>query len=1555
MSHTSRKISNQRIEQHFNTPTRIMVQFAFLLSTLLLITPVSLAQRQFIDKSAQFESIPNFIRFKHLLTEADDVSVGSVLSIFQDDIGLMWIGGRAGLARYDGYNFATYIHDVNDPGSLGGNTINDITQDNNGNLWIATQAGLEKYDYDTDKFTHYRHKSEDPNSLVDNLIMGLFVDSKGTLWLNTKGGLNRYNPEDDNFTRFPRNESEALLAGEYVLDMDEDFEGNYYLATGYGFKKWNPETGEIRVYTAEGDNPWNMPHTLCRSVHVDSQGRVWTGTEKGLARFYPDAEKFVFYPTELDPPGAKSGDSTWDVIEDSRGVIWVTTDGQGLNYLNPGSDKLKTSLYRPNDPDSLSSNVVRVVFENSHGDIWAGNYPSGVNIFERYGSEFRTQRKTSDGDDSLSVGNVRSIYEDENGDLWLATDAGGLNFFDSKTLKYTHYRHDPEDTNSMGSDDVMWVMEDDAGWLWTATWSSGINKYNPKTGQFVRYGGDLGVPNSSLTTHTWAIHQGQASGIIWIANLGGGVARYWPETDSFTFLLHEKGEGTLPDGQVWVAIEDKEGYLWVGTRKGLGRKNPHDDVFTNFVHDNTDLKSLKNDNILSLFIDSKNRLWIGTQGGGLNLYHPETESFSSIGSREGLISDVIRSIIEDEDGNIWVGTDKGLSNYNPETKVVKNYDKHNGLQGNNFNIGAAFKARNGDLIFGGVEGFSRFNPKAVVPNSFLPPIVFTNFLISNKEVPIGGKDPVIEKSILKADKVKLNYWQNIFSINYSGLSYRIPERNQYAYMLEGFDTDWHYVNNERKATYTNLDAGEYTFMVKAANNEGMWSDEIKSIKVYVAAPPWKTWWAYTLYVLAIVSVITWYVITNKRKLALERSVVQRLKSLDKHKDEYLANTSHELRTPLFGIIGLAEGLIESLQNIVSKMDLNNLTMIVESGKRLSTIVEDVLDFSNIQNQTLKINKKAVDISVITKFITLMCQPLVSVNKIKIVSKIPPDFTPIIADEDRLQQILHNLIGNAIKFTEHGSVTIDAVEKDNEIIVSIADTGIGIPKEDHEKLFDSYTQLDEASTRSRGGTGLGLAITKRLIELHDGKIWLESEVGKGSTFYFSLPKGNVTRAEIETFKLSDKVADKIRVSGYSSDTMLNTEDPQRFNTKENQPLKVEVQSIANKKIQQKNQHFRILVADDEPVNRRVIRNHLASYHYQVIEAINGNEALKIINEEQNIDLLILDVMMPLMSGYEVCHEIRKYHSKLNLPIIFITAKFQEEDIFHGFKRGANDFLSKPISRTELLSRVELHLQLLEAGRDMEKKISERTEDLKIANSKLKELSQSDPLTGLKNRRFLEDSIEADIQKVVTNYENFNIAKDSNSDLDYYQDSGGIGKSDITFFLVDIDHFKLINDTYGHAIGDEVIVEMANRLKSAARDSDYVVRWGGEEFIIVTRSMKRSEAPDMAERIRLQVEQTSFNTSDSKDIKVTCSLGFASFPLCPESPRVYSWTSVVDVADMGLYAAKLSGRNGWVGIPKAISNIQLDTDINVLAKRNEIDVVSSFNKITSLDSNINKNTG
>ena len=1510
-----------------------------------LLTPHTIAaentpKTDVMAENPHFEVVPGNIRFKHLLTEADDVSVGSVLSIFQDDMGLMWIGGRAGLARYDGYDYVTYEHNVKDPGSLGANTINDITQDNEGRLWIATQGGLERYDYDTDSFIHYRHSPDNPRTIIDDLVMGLYVDTKGTLWLNSKGGLNSYNSETDSFVRYPRNIEEAQLAGEYVLDMHEDKNGIYYLATGYGFKVWNPETSEVKVYTAEGDNPWNMPHTLCRSVHVDSQNRIWVATEKGLARFYPDEEKFVFYPTKLQPPGATNGDSTWDVYEDSRGVLWVTTDGQGLSYMNPGTDHLEIALHRPIDPDSISSNVVRVVFETSTGDIWAGNYPSGVNIFERYGSEFRTFRKTGDGEDSLTVGNVRSIYEDEKGNLWLATDAGGLNYFNSKTLKYKHFRHDPNNPNSIGSDDVMWVMEASDGWLWLATWSSGVTRYNPKTGEFKRYGDDLGVPNSSLTSHTWSVHEGK-SGVIWVANLGGGVARYWPETDSFTFFLHEKGEGTLPDGQVWVVLEDDDGYLWVGTRQGLGRKNPHNDTFKNFIHDKNDPNSILNDNVLSLHIDSKKRLWIGTQGGGLNLYHPETESFSAIGSADGLISNVIRSIIEDNNGTIWVGTDKGISSYNPDTKEIKSYDKNNGLQGNNFNIGAAYKARNGDLIFGGIEGFSRFNPNNVSPNTFLPPVVLTNFLISNKPVTIGGKKPTIEKSILKAETVRLDYKQNIISLLYAGLNYRIPERNQYAYMLEGFDKDWHYVKNERKATYTNLDAGNYVFRVKASNNEGIWNEDSRSINIIVEPPPWKTWWAYTLYFLAIASIITWYVWTTRHQLELERSVVQRLKNLDKHKDEYLANTSHELRTPLFGIIGLAEGLIESLQNQISKMDLNNLSMIVESGKRLSTIVEDVLDFSNMRNHTLKINKKNVDLSVVTKFITLLSQPLVSIDRVKIVSNISADFPHVYADEDRLQQILQNLIGNAIKFTENGCITVEAKEQEKEILVSVQDTGCGIPEESFGSIFDSFAQQDESNTRRFGGTGLGLAITKNLVELHGGKIWLESEIGKGSTFFFTLPKGDPNQKADSSFNLSEQVTKKIQVAGYSSQNILENGDQEAYVNHDTEQQTTETTvPVTDQEIKEKNQRFKIMIVDDENVNRRVIRNHLASKHYQVVEASSGQQALDTIRNDLEIDLIILDVMMPLMSGYEVCEIIRKSNTKLHLPIIFITAKQQNEDLLVGFKVGGNDFLTKPISRSELLARVELHLQLLETGRDMEQKIQERTEDLEKANQKLENLSQSDPLTGLKNRRFLENTIASDISDTMRKYHDWNRA---------HHEGALLEKGDLVFFLVDIDHFKKINDTYGHAAGDDVIVQMANCLRDVSRESDYIVRWGGEEFIIVARFMSREEASEMAERIRQTVENKAFDIGEGKTIKVTSSLGFAALPLCPEEPEAYNWHKVVDIADIGLYTAKESGRNGWVGITRTSPDVQIKDGDDIQNNIEKLDYHSSFSETTALEKN------
>ena len=663
--------------------------------------------------------------------------------------------------------------------------------------------------------------------------------------------------------------------------------------------------------------------------------------------------------------------------------------------------------------------------------------------------------------------------------------------------------------------------------------------------------------------------------------------------------------------------------------------------------------------------------------------------------------------------------------------------------------------------------------------------------------------------------------------------------------------------------------------------------------------------------------ITWYVSTQHRILNSERKVVDRLTKLDKLKDEILANTSHELRTPLFGMIGLAEGMIDNASQRLSKMDLNNLSMILASGRRLSGIVEDILDFSQIRNNTLSLYPRPIDLNSVVGIVISLTQPLIVHNRVKLVNHVSKALPKAFVDEERIQQIFHNLIGNAIKFTESGEINITAVEEDAKIVICVSDTGLGIPEDKIDTIFDAFTQIEDSNIRKHGGTGLGLSITKQLVLLHGGEIWLESTLGEGSKFYFSMPRydkavhdpllsppySSLEEDESDSINISNRLVNKAQYSGVSSMNMEIPEDASDIDAQN--PKRHEYRFVP-----------KVLVVDDEAVNRRVLRNHLASNGVEVFEAENGHQAIEMINDKKNgIDLVVLDVMMPLMSGYDCCRKLREQYSNHELPIIFITAKFQLDDIIAGFDSGGNDFLSKPVSRQELLARTDLHLQLLDASRSLEEKIEERTRELKVAYKKLEEQSYSDPLTAVANRRFLSKFIESDISK---------------SKREYTDETKGVsGKpkenADLVFLLVDIDYFKKINDQYGHDAGDKAIQAVAKILKQACRKSDFIVRWGGEEFLIVARFVSRKNIETLAERIRTLIETTQVQVGNDKFVDMTCSIGYAGLPLQVSLPNKHDWPTVIKVADHCLYAAKRSGRNTWVGIESIHAPMDENTDM------------------------------
>ncbi len=554
----------------------------------------------------------------------------------------------------------------------------------------------------------------------------------------------------------------------------------------------------------------------------------------------------------------------------------------------------------------------------------------------------------------------------------------------------------------------------------------------------------------------------------------------------------------------------------------------------------------------------------------------------------------------------------------------------------------------------------------------------------------------------------LDHRHNIFAFELAALHYGDPHRNRYAYRLEGFDQRWIETDAEHRiAQYTNLDAGNYTFRAKASNQHGIWNEDGLTVRLTVLPPPWKSWWAYTLYGLALAAIVWGYLRAQRRELERERRAAeqeravaereraasQRLKEADRLKDEFLANTSHELRTPLHGITGLADSLIDGAAGALPEAVEANLSLIAASGRRLGHLVNDILDFSKLRHHNLQLVLRRVDLRTLAEVVLTLSRPLVGTKRLQLKNAVPTDLPAVAADENRLQQILHNLIGNAVKFTEAGTVEVSASADQDAVRVVVTDTGSGIAPEQQERIFDAFEQGDASDERQLGGTGLGLAVTRQLVELHGGTIDVESAPGAGSTFAFTLPVAD------ENLPIAAGIDASARTSVPAGDAFLAQVADDTGS--------LQATTVADTL----HEGARILVVDDEPINLQVLRNFLSVENFDLTLASSGDEALRLL-ESQTFDLVLLDVMMPRLSGYEVCRTLRQQHPLGELPVIFLTAKSQDADVVTGMSLGANDFITKPVSKDRLLARVRPHLDLLKAHRDLEKLVEQKISQIKI---------------------------------------------------------------------------------------------------------------------------------------------------------------------------------------------------------------------------------------------------
>ena len=1037
--------------------------------------------------STSYANIRESFNFKNITIE-DGLSQSTVETIYQDSKGYIWIGTNDGLDRYNGYEFKHYKHDKYDKNSIANNYIVDIIEDKNGYIWVSTIGGLSRINPDKDEIKNYYSK-EDSGNLSNSNLWQILCTKDNRLIASTIDGLNVYDKNKDKFTRILYKEGE--LPSQYIYSLEEDINGHIWVGTDNGLVELDKDLNIVKSYQdAIGDSD-------VYNVYDDSKGNIWVCTlDNGLFKINLDDKSVENYKNNNSKISIPSN-NVRDIISDSEGKLWIATD-KGLCTFDYEREEFITYNKKSYQSNSLIDDEIFCLLKDSSGLIWIGTY-SGISRFNP-NSNFTHFKLDPYEDNSISGNVIHGIYEDDDKTLWIGTNESGVNIINGESIKHL---------NKENSNIVSDLIEDITGfknYIFIGT-NEGLSVLvkNDKTAKnytITNYTTKDGLPSNKIRSLFI-----DSKGYLWIGT-NKGLAILDTNNNKIidiTYILDEIG---VSDKFIRAVYEDSKGNYYIGCflEGGLIKINPNTKEYKIYKNIENDDSSISNNSIRYINEDLYGNILVGTSH-GINILNLSTDKFNHYTEKDGLINNTIYGILVDKNNGIWMSTNAGISKLSTEDATFKNFTITDGLQSNEFNGRACFKSKDGNMYFGGINGFNVFNSQDIELSTFEPKVIFDNFEINGT----NKKDISNIKFKSNENNIKINFFTN---------DYKNTKTTQYYYKLEGLENEWN-MTNSNSLVFANLGSGDYTLKIKTITQHGVMSDE-SSVHFTINPPIWRSNYAICIYLILIIISILRYMHkvntldrlvnerTNKLRKEMEKNeqLFKKVLSLEQNKNNYFVNLSHELRTPL-NVLSSINQLIKEFtkkDNFITPEKLSYYMGIMDRNcSRLLSLINNLIDHTKIENNSYIINKKDEDIVYLVEETVLDMKDYIEEKGLELIFDTDVEEKVIRCDKVDIERCIINLVGNAVKFTpEGGLIEVLLQDLDDKVKIIVKDNGIGISEENQKIIFDRFNQVVDESSEQKGGSGLGLTITKQLITLHNGEIYVESEVGVGSEFIIILP-------------------------------------------------------------------------------------------------------------------------------------------------------------------------------------------------------------------------------------------------------------------------------------------------------------------------------------------------------------------------------------------------------------------------------------------------------------------